>query len=520
VSARPEASFQITRRLFFVGLGVVYVAAFASLWSQAEGLLGGRGIAPAAELLERADQAFGLAARWWLPSVLWLDASDAALQVVCGGGVLCGLLLAAGVAPRALAALAYALYLSLVSVGDVFLGYQWDALLLETGLLAVVFAPGGRGGAASFRRAVGRVAHGLLLWLLFRLMFTSGVVKLASGDPTWWGLTALDYHFHTQPLPTWTSWYADRLPHAVHAAFVLATFAIELVLPFLVFGPALARRIAFGGFALLQLSIAATGSYGFFNLLALVLCLPLLDDALLGRVWPWRRPTFGSETPPADAGEDHAGVRVLRRAGLGLFATFIVVVSVLQLVVRFGGRPPLAAGAIGSVLRATAPLHAANAYGLFAIMTTHRDEIRLEGSRDGRDWKTYVFPYKPDDLDRAPAFAGLHMPRLDWQMWFAALGRCESNPWLHALMSRLLEGSKPVSGLFERDPFAAGAPPRYLRTTVGRYTFAPGDAADTATTTGSGRLEVGRWWQRVERGPYCPTVELDGDVLRVAPSLP
>ncbi|HKA36139.1 MAG TPA: lipase maturation factor family protein, partial [Thermoanaerobaculia bacterium] len=135
-------------------------------------------------------------------------------------------------------------------------------------------------------------------------------------------------------------------------------------------------------------------------------------------------------------------------------------------------------------------------YGLFMVMTTTRDEIIVEGSDDGVTWKPYEFRWKPGDVKRRPAFVAPHQPRLDWQMWFAALGRCEDNPWFVSFERRLVEGSPPVLALLEHNPFP-NAPPRYLRTTMYAYRF-------TDSTT---RRQTGAWWRREPLGPYCPSMQ-------------
>ena len=193
-------SYLLSRWLFLRLLGVVYLIAFASLAVQVTGLVGEHGLLPARAVLERAHSAYGGQAYQLLPTVFWLGAGDFALRLVAWGGVVLAVLLILGLAPLPTLVLLWALYLSLTVVGQDFLSFQWDALLLETGLLAIIWAPvrwlpGGRQPPAT------TVARWLLVFLLFKLMFLSGLTKLLSGDPTWLSATALDYHFETQPLP-------------------------------------------------------------------------------------------------------------------------------------------------------------------------------------------------------------------------------------------------------------------------------------------------------------------------------
>src|SRR5581483_9492956 len=259
-------------------LALVYLAAFWSLGVQILGLVGRRGILPAAVSLERAGEVLRGPARFrLLPTLFWLNASDAALQGACLAGAILSVLAAAGLAPAAAFFLLWLLYLSLTIVTSLFLSYQWDALLLETGLLAIFVAPWSLRDRRRDAADPPRLGRRLMLWLLVRLMVGSGAVKLTSGDPTWRHLTALSYHFWTQPIPTPAAWIASRLPSWALAATTAATLAIELGAPFFVLARRRARTIACTLLLGLQALIAITGNYAFFNLLTAALCLFMLD---------------------------------------------------------------------------------------------------------------------------------------------------------------------------------------------------------------------------------------------------
>ncbi|HEY2946301.1 MAG TPA: lipase maturation factor family protein [Vicinamibacteria bacterium] len=399
------------------------------------------------------------------------------------GAVLSALLLV-GLAPVPILFALWALYLSLAVVSQVFLGYQWDALLLETGLLAVFLAPGGLRPRPGRESPPPPLVVWLFRWLLFRLMFGSGLVKLASGDPTWRGLTALQYHYWTQPLPTWVGWYAAHLPSGIHRASAGIMFAVELGAPLLLFAPRRFRRLAFPPLVGLQILIALTGNYAFFNLLAAALCLFALEDDDL--------PARGrSRFPPAASGARP----FWPKAVLYPVAAIILVVSAGEALTTLGVEPPTP---VRALRRIVGPLWSINSYGLFAVMTTTRPEIVVEGSDDGLTWKAYEFKWKPGDAARRPGFVAPHQPRLDWQMWFAALGTCEDNPWFVRFLGRLLEGSPPVLALLARNPFP-GRPPRLIR--AERYEYMPTDL-----TT---RRQEGTWWRREARGDYCPVLSAE-----------
>jgi len=325
-------------------------------------------------------------------------------------------------------------------------------------------------------------------------MFLSGVGKLVSGDRVWADLTALEYHYWTQPLPHVLSYWVDRLPAWFHRASAFGMFVIEVGLPFLVFGPRRLRQLAGLCFLFLMAAIVATGNYGFFEPLTCVLCVTLFDDRALRAVLCRRATVEPAGEPPPD-----------------LRSTALVAVPVALVLLLTSIPASLRLGVIDSVpallrplVRVTQPFSSFNSYGLFTVMTTERPEILLEGSQDGREWKAYEFRWKPGALDRAPRFAWAHMPRLDWQMWFSALQDSPRDAWYFAFMQKLLEGEPAVLRLLAENPFE-DAPPRYIRATRWRYTFSsPEERAR------------GLWWHRVDPKPYCPTLEIiDGRLTPV-----
>jgi len=490
-SVEPS-TYQLTRWIFLRALGLIYFIAFVSLGVQIIGLVGKQGILPAADYLQAAGQQVGGWERFWkLPTLFWFNASDGALVFVCVVGAILSLLLVVNLWPGPILLGLWALYLSLSSVTGVFLGFQWDILLLETGFLAIFWAswrmwpPFGPG------RPPSRGFLWLLRWLLFRLMFASGLVKLTSGDSTWRDFTALNFHYETQPIPTWTSWYIHQMPEWFQKASVGAMFFIELVIPFLIFAPRRIRAAAVVPLVLFQMLIIGTGNYCFFNLITLALCLLLLDDSILSRFFPkdWRKMSAPSIRPI----KSHR----VRRFLFATLAVFVVVVSSVHIVGRSFRNLDLPDWA-WKLSRWAAPFRSINGYGLFAVMTTSRPEIVVEGSQDGNSWSPYEFKWKPGDIKRRPGFVAPHQPRLDWQMWFAALGNYRQNPWLSKFLMRLLEGSPPVLSLLDHNPFPE-KPPRYIRAMKYDYRF-----TDPAT-----RRQEGTWWRRELMGYYTPVLFRD-----------
>jgi lipase maturation factor 1 len=489
-----QPAYVLSRWLFLRLLGVVYFVAFVSLALQITGLVGEHGILPAGGFLERAHAAYGSGAYRLFPTLCWLGAGDGMLHALVWGGAVLSLVLVAGVAQAPVLLLLWVSYLSLAVVGQNFLWFQWDGLLLETGLLAVLYAPTDLRPSVQWERAPSPAMRWLVWALVFRLMFLSGLTKLASGDPTWRHLTALDYHFWTQPLPTWPAWYAHWLPQWMHRGMTLAIVAIELLVPWLIFVPERwagrgSRRARHAACALLvlgQLAIALTGNYGFFNLLAIVLCLSLLDDAVLGRVLPLR----------LAAGDPEPRWKQYAIRG---FAPLLALLAALTFAREILQTLPGRRGAFANpLLDAVAPLRSVNGYGLFRVMTTERFEIVIEGGADTVHWREYRFRWKPGDPTRPPAFVAPHMPRLDWQMWFAALNPEGARAWLELLLQHLLEGTPEVLALLRENPFP-DAPPRYVRLVYYRYRF----------STPAERTKGGMWWQRERVGDLTEPLSLE-----------
>jgi hypothetical protein len=273
-------------------------------------------------------------------------------------------------------------------------------------------------------------------------------------------------------------------------------FVIELAVPFLIFAPRRVRMAGGAALALLQVLILLTGNYTFFNWLALGLCLLLADDFLLARLLP-RKLTALYSQPTLRLAARPASWRRWRRGVIAPLAAIVAGISAVQLLSPFG-RLPSWTSPLAAVYEWMSPLRSVNSYGLFAVMTTERPEIIVEGSRDGRHWTEYEFRYKPGDPNRRPAFVAPHQPRLDWQMWFAALGSYRQNPWFVNFCLRLLQGSPEVLALLGKGP-SPDQPPRYVRARVYDYQF----------TSLAERKRTGAWWQRQLKGEYLPPISLE-----------
>ena len=478
--ARPSRSFATARWLFLRAFSVVACAAFLSAHSQILGLVGEQGILSAAKEVAQAKPS---------PSVPYGsltvlgDASDRRLRAVCLGGAACAAASAlldgrfvrlSGAfcfLPAVLLLTCQVLYGAVRLAGGQFFQLQWDALLHEAALFAALLALPSFGPASL---VVHRCARWLLIVLLFRLMLGSGLVKLASADPYWGSMRAMDFHYWTQPLPA----RAAKLAHVTQSRFVSSlscafSLVVELLGPLLFFlGPA-ARAVGCALQSSLQLGICATGHYGFFNILTLCMCMLLLDD---------------SQLPSLPMGAMPASEPATALASLAMppLVALTIVLAITQAVglsaaCQVRGRRLLAVPTpMLRVYQSLRRLGLGNSYGLFAVMTTRRQEVVIEGTSGGRVWEPYGFRYKPDGESTAlKPVPPMHMPRLDWWLWFVPLGmkgRGARGRWLRQLCERLVvpSNSSHVLRLFdtERLPFPdPQRPPIAVRAVVRDYSW-------------------------------------------------
>jgi len=467
-----HATYLISQGLLIKGIGLIYLIAFVSLKVQVGGLYGKRGIQPIHAYLQRVrSKAISWNMYYQVPTLFWLNDSDNTLHLACWAGIGFSCLVIAGIVPAVFLLLLWILYRSFCVVGSPFLQFQWDILLLEAGFLALLLA----------LQTPPPFLFVFLLWfLLFRFMFSSGLTKLLFGSKEWKDLTAMDYHYETQPLPTKLGYYLHHQSRFFSRLSTIGVYFFELIVPLFIFTPPKVRLFAFFFLVFFQLLILISGSYAFFNWLTIVLCIPLLPDTYLKGF-----EQVAAFTPLFS--RDRLTVSLFLNAAAVLFL-FLNIIELLRIVVN-----------VEKMYRIAIPFRRWNLlhpYGLFVHMTTVRDEIIIEGSNDQKSWKAYEFRWKPGSLFRPPKCVAPHQPRLDWQMWFAALTHYQHNPWIIQLMHRLLEGSQEVLALLETNPFSESAP-RYIRAKVYRYHF-----SDLKT-----KRKKKQWWTREFIGEYCPTLE-------------
>jgi predicted DCC family thiol-disulfide oxidoreductase YuxK len=475
---KPEPpAYDMIAWLFLRLLGLTFLVAFYSFGTQALGLIGSHGIIPAAEFFNAVYAQIGSQGYRLLPNVFWFNASDFAIQTVCWTGMLASIFLTVNILPRLSLLFLYVLYLSLIYAGQVFMTFQWDILLIETSILAMIF----------IRYRV--LGVWLLRWLTFRFVFAAGVVKITSGDASWWDFTALDYHFLTQPLPTPLAWYAYYLPPMILKTATGASLIIELFIPFLIFFPRRLRFFAAFCILAMQTGIMLTGNYNYFNITTMILCLALFDDAAVKGFFPIRLAAWIRQKSIIKQPYRVTTLLVV------MFTMASITLSAVQFKLRFTGTAPKIMLNVNNII---SPFMLVNTYGPFAVMTKKRYEIIVEGTNDGVNWKEYKFKFKPGSIFRGPLWNIPFQPRLDWQMWFASLAAPEKSPWFGRLLQKLLENAEDVTLLLESNPFP-DYPPVFVRALFFDYTYA---------TEAEYKLTKA-WWNRLLVGEYFPPVSLN-----------
>ena len=462
--------------LFARFTGLAYFFAFLSLLPQIPGLIGPNGILPAQNLLLRVTGIVDLQSPFLaLPSLAWLlGSTDASLRLVAILGLLSSLTLTLGLLRPLSATLSWLCWLSFVNIGQDFLSFQWDTLLLEAGFLLIFLEKPGLLPRPPGSDTAPRLLQWALWFLLARLMFSSGIVKILSGDPTWLDLSAMTYHFETQPIPNPFAWFIHQLPPSLLKLSTVLTFLIELLLPFAILFPQPKARLSAAlGFLALMTLIALSGNYAYFNLLTAALCLTLIDN----RYYPtWLQ----SKTIPLPWTPVPWRHLASTAALLQLSLAFPTLLSTL-------GLPHFS---ITPWENSLAPWHLTSGYGLFAVMTTRRPEITIEQSPDGKTWQPIHFRYKAGPPERLPPQIAPFQPRLDWQMWFAALSaeRGQLPRWFSPFLKKLQQGSPAVWSLLSPPP--GPHPNTYLRLRLDQYHF----------TSPAEHSITGHWW-KITPGP-------------------
>lgn len=467
----------LTRLALERGLALVYLIAFINAVNQFKPLLGERGLLPV-RLFARGVS-FGED-----PSLFIFFHSDRAFSIAAWAGVAISSLLLAGIAQRYTATqmlawgTLWALYLSLVNVSQTFYAFGWESILLEAGFYAIFLG--------SRNTYVQTINLWMFRWLLFRVMFGAGLIKMR-GDPCWRNLTCLDYHYETQPMPNPLSWFFFWAPEWTHKAGVLFNHFSELIVPFGYFFPQPVATIAGLITILFQFSIFLTGNLSWLNFLTMVLALSAIDGRWIARLIPLQAPVL------------HAPALWHR----------ILVIAVGALVMYLSVAPVRNMISPNQIMNTVYNRwHLVGTYGAFGSITRPRYEVIVEGTADrvitqSTEWREYEFKAKPGATWRIPPQIAPYHLRLDWLMWFAAFSSYPQHPWFVNFMAKLLEDDRAVLSLLRTNPFPDAAP-RFVRASLFEYHF----------TTPEERRRTGQWWKREYVQPYFPAVSLDNAEFR------
>jgi uncharacterized membrane protein YphA (DoxX/SURF4 family) len=466
-------------------LGLVYAVAFATAVFQLVALVGEDGLLPAEVFLDRVREQYGF---FELPTIFFVDCSDAMLLGVSVVGLVVAIAVMLGLENAGAMLVLWILYMSIDHVGQRWYSFGWESQLLETGFLAVFLCPLTGWRPLSRDHPPSLVVVWLMRWLSFRIMLGAGLIKLR-GDACWTELTCLDYHFETQPVPSPLSWLFHFAPQWMRHGGVAFNHVVELGAPWLIVLGRRPRLVAGVLMVVFQLTLIASGNLSFLNWLTIVPCLACFDDAFLRRLLPAR--WIPDRDPAARPGQ---AVRVVS----WVLAVMIAWLSI-DVVLNLAGRRQ-------SMNRSYDPLHLVNTYGAFGSVGQTRPELVIEGSNDGETWKAYEFPCKPGDPSRRPCLITPYHYRLDWLMWFAAMeaeatGRLQREAWVLQLVHHLLRADPETLGLLAHDPFD-GKPPALVRVRLFQYRFAPPGAED--------------WWTREEVGTLIRPVAVDDAALQSA----
>ena len=480
-------SYWLTRFVILRLLGLIYAVAFLAAINQVIPLIGSNGLLPVDIYLKQMSAALGSNGAGFihLPSVFWLWHSDTALLTVCWIGFVVSLAVLAGYANAPLLAVLWFLYMSIVHVGQDWYGYGWEIQLTETGFLAIFLCP------LLDMRPFPRYAPPmpvifLFRWLAFRIMLGAGLIKLR-GDEIWRNGTALYYHFETQPIPGPLSRWFHFLPRMVLKIGVWFNWLAELVAPWFVFWPRMARHIAGSVIVLFQLTLILSGNLSFLNWLTIAPALACFDDGFWSRILP------GVLVRKAKMAADNAEISTPMLTTAWSVTIIIALLSI---------EPVLNLVSPGQVMNSSFdPLDLVNTYGAFGSVGQERLNVVFEGTMDEQpddkaNWKPYIYKGLPVALNQRPPQIAPYQLRLDWQMWFAAMSTPDEYPWTLNLVWKLLHNDPGAVGLFAQNPFA-GKPPRYIRAVLYKYTFArPGNPQ-------------GLWWNREQISTWIPATSAD-----------
>ena len=457
-----KPTYWLTRFIFLRALGFVYFFAFLSLAIQVIPLIGENGLLPASNFLEGIHSFFGSASNALikLPTIFWLNSSDTFLSVFAWAGVILSVIVMIGYANSIMMFVLWLIYMSYVNIGQVFYGYGWEIQLLETGFLAIFFCP-----LIDWRpfpkKAPPVAIVWLLRWLAFRIYLGAGLIKIR-GDECWRNLTCMKYHYETQPIPNPLSRIAHFFPSWVHKFEVLWNHFIELFVPFFIFVPRIARYAAGVLLISFQFLLILSGNLSFLNYLTILPAIACFDDKFLRKILPKKIVEKASHA--------HKNQIESKFSAVAAWSYFVIVLILSVPIIQ----NLLSSNQVMNTSFTTIPL--VNTYGAFGSVGRERYELVIEGTSDEKitkdtQWKAYEFKAKPTDVNRPLPIIAPYQPRIDWQIWFAAMEPPQQNPWLLHMIWKLLDNDKATLSLLAKNPFL-NEKPKYIRVQYYKYKFA------------------------------------------------
>jgi len=479
--AQELDTYWLTRNLFIRCYGIMYLIGFWVILNQWLPLVGKDGLYPVGLYLTKIQTYYGAGfSSWWqVPSLFWFSSADTFMQITAWIGLVLSLLVIGGIINGFLMAALWIIYMSFVHTGQLFYGYGWEMMLLEGGFLGIFFCPFWRK-----KIAPDKIIIWFYRWFIFRVMFGAGMIKIR-GDACWTDLTCLLYHYETQPIPNPISWYMHNLPPLINKVGVFFTHFIELVVPWMFFGPRRVRHLAGVLAIIFQLVLIMSGNLSFLNWLTLILCIPCLDDSFFKKfITPQ---SIKIESP-----------HFFRKIIIGTVSVLILTLSIRPAMNLLSSRQYMN--------YSWDPFNIVGTYGAFGSVGKKRTEVIIQGTSDrkiSKDtvWKEYEIKCKPGDPKTAPCWMSPYHFRITWQIWFAAMQDYQKNPWLIHLVHKLLKNDPGAVSFLSHNPFA-DKPPLFIRAEHYLYEFTDWHER------GQG------WWKRQRIGSYLPPLSLDNPSLK------
>ncbi|HKJ34766.1 MAG TPA: lipase maturation factor family protein [Balneolales bacterium] len=467
-----HAHYWLNRLIIERAMGILYLIAFTVALNQFRPLVGEHGLLPVPIFIKRIS--FRRA-----PSIFHWHYSDTLLRIVTWTGILLSIITIVGLLDTApiwlymlVWFLLWALYLSIVNVGQIFYGYGWESLLLEAGFYTMFLGP--------LHMATPVLVIWIFRWLVFRVEFGAGLIKMR-GDQCWRNLTCMNYHHETQPFPNPLSRFFHLVPSSLHRIETFFNHLVQLIMVWGLFFPQPIASICAALIIFSQLYLIISGNYAWLNWQTVILAFSGFSDAFLQHIIPISVPTLYSIPT----------LYVPFILGLGVMVALMSIGPVRNMISRNQ-----------AMNRSFNPFQLVNTYGAFGSVTRQRYEIVIEGTHEedidqNTIWKAYEFKGKPGDPSRRPPQVAPYHLRIDWQMWFAALMPYNRPLWFQRFILRILQNDRPTLKLIRTNPFQ-DKPPRFVRARLFLYQY----------TTLKERKESGNWWKRTYLQDYLRPVSL------------